>query len=140
MCSYHLFLISSASVRCIPFLSFIEPIFACRWVLYTKATLRAVFSLTMLIYFSFYSYALLFWLESGFEDAFADISNLTVRLIFLACVTELWGSSLFTLYHLHDNDLKFSSFHSLDPSVLQQKRIISLVSDLHHFLPLCLSC
>ena len=60
VCSCHLFLISSAYVRFIPFLSFIEPIFASRWVLYTRATLRAVFSLTMLIYFSVYSYALLF--------------------------------------------------------------------------------
>ena len=54
MYSYHLFLISSASIRSLPFLSFIEPIFACNIPLVSLVFLKRSLVFPILL-FSFIS-------------------------------------------------------------------------------------
>ena len=77
MYSYHLFLISSASVISLPFLSFIEPIFAWNVPLVSLIFLKTSLAFPILL---FSSISLHWWLRKAFLSLLApkDLAYLTV--------------------------------------------------------------
>ena len=91
--SCHLYLISSASVRSIPFLSFIEPIFA--WNVPLVSLIFFKRSLVFLIML-FSSISLHWWL----------------RKAFLSLLAICWNSAFRCLSFLFSFAFRFSSFHS----------------------------
>ena len=90
--SCHLFLISSAFVRCIPFLSFIEPIFAWNVPLVYPIFLKRSLVFPILLFSSIS----LHWL---------------LRKAFLSLLAILWNSAFRYLY-LSFSPLFFASLHS----------------------------
>ena len=94
MCSCHLFLISSAYVRSIPFLSFIEPIFAWHVPLVSLIFLKRSLVFPILL--------------------FSSISlHWSLRKAFVSLLAILWNSA-FRCFYLSFSPLcfHFSSFHS----------------------------
>jgi len=89
--SCHLFLISSASVRSIQFLSFIEPIFAWNVPLVSLIFLKRSLVFPILLFFSIS----LHW---------------SLRKAFLSLLAILWNSA-FKLEYLSFYHLLFTSFH-----------------------------
>ena len=92
MYSCHLFLISSASVRSIPSLSFIEPIFAWNVPLVSLIFLKRSLVVPILLFSS----VSLHW---------------SLRKAFLSLLAILWNSA-FKWVYLSFSPLLFSSFHS----------------------------
>ena len=90
--SCHLFLISSASVRSIPFLSFIEPIFVWNFPLISLIFLKRSLIFPILLFPS----VSLHW---------------SLRKAFLPLLAILWNSAFRCLY-LSFSPLFFTSFHS----------------------------
>ena len=90
--SYHLFLISSASVRSLPFLSFIMPILAWNVPLVSPVFLKRYLVFPIL----FFSSISLHW---------------SLRKAFLSLLAILWNSAFECIY-LSFSPLLFSSFHS----------------------------
>ena len=91
--SYHLFLISSASVRSRPFLSFIEPIFAWNVPLVSLIFLKKSLVFPILLFSSIS----LHWL---------------LRKAFLSLLAILWNFTFRCLYISFSFAFHFSSFHS----------------------------
>ena len=91
--SCHLFLISSASVRSIPFLSFIEPIFA--WNVPLVALIFLKISLVFPILL-FYSISLHWSLRKAFLSLLAILWNSTFSWVYLSFSPLLFASFLFT--------------------------------------------
>ena len=93
MCSCHLFLISSASVRSIPFLSFIEPIFAWNVPLVSRIFLKRSLVFPIL----FFSSISLHWsLKKAFLSLLAILWNSAFRCLYLSFSPLLFASLLFT--------------------------------------------
>ena len=94
--SCHLFLISSASVRSIPFLSFIEPIFAWNVPLVSLIYLKRSLVLPIL----FFSSISLHWsLKTAFLSLLAVLWNSAFRCLYLSfslCFLLPFFSQLFT--------------------------------------------
>ena len=91
--SYYLFLISSASVRSIPFLSLIVPIFAWNVPLvsnFLEATSNLFHSIVFLYFFAFITEAFLSFFAILWNSAFR-----WVYLSFLLCLSLLFFSQLF---------------------------------------------
>ena len=107
--SYHLFLISSASVRSIPFLSFIEPIFAWNYLLISLIFLKRSLVFPILLFFSIYL-------------------NRSLRNALLSLHAILW-SSAFKWVYFSFSPLPFTSLHFT---------AICKASSGNHF-PLCIS-
>jgi len=91
--SYHLFLISSASVRSLPFLSFIEPIFA--WYVPLVALIFLKRSLVFPILL-FSSISLYWSLRKAFLSLLAILWNAAFKWVYLSFSPLLFTSVLFT--------------------------------------------
>ena len=95
VCSCHLFLISSASVRSIPFLSFIEPIFAWNVPLVPLIFLRRSLAFPILLF----SYISLHWSWGRFSYLsllfFGTLHSSGHIFPFLLCFLLLFFSQLF---------------------------------------------
>ena len=93
MYSCHLFLISSASVRSIPFLSFIEPFYAWNVPLVSLIFLKRslVFPIQL-----FSSISLHWWLRKTFLSLLAILWNSAFKLVYLSFSPLLSTSLLFT--------------------------------------------
>ena len=95
VCSYHLFLISSASVRSIPFLSFIEPIFVWDVPLVSLIFLKRSLVFPILL---FSSISLHWSLKKAFLSLLAIFETLhsdAYIFPFLLCLYPLFFSPLF---------------------------------------------
>ena len=96
--SCHLFLISSASVRSIPFLSFIEPIFAWNVPLVSLIFLTRSLVFPILL---FSSISLHWSLRKAFLSPFAILWNCAFRCLYLSFSPLLFGlNSAYTLFSL----------------------------------------
>ena len=91
--SCHLFLISSASVRSIPFLSFIEPIFAWNVPLVSLIFLKISLVFPILL---FSSISLHWLLRKAFLSLLAILWNSAFRCLYLSLSPLLLASPLFT--------------------------------------------
>ena len=91
--SCHLFLISSASVRFIPFLSFIEPIFAWNVPLVSLIFLKRFLVFPILL---FASISLHWSLRKAFLSLLAILWNPAVKWVYLSFSPLLFTSLLFT--------------------------------------------
>ena len=103
--SCHLFLISSASVRSIPFLSFIEPIFA--WNVPSNF-LEEISSLSHSI-ISLYFFALI--TEEGFFSLLAILWNSGFKWVYLSFSPLLFASLLFIAIFKASSDNNFAFLH-----------------------------
>ena len=109
MYSCHLYLMSSASVRFIPFLSFIEPIFA--WnvpfvsLIFLKRSL--VFPILLLVS----SISLLWSLRKAFLSLLAILWNSAFKWVYLSFSLLLFTSLLFTAICKASSDSYFSFLH-----------------------------
>ena len=108
VCSCYLFLISSASVRSMPFLSFIEPIFA--WnvsfvsLIFLKRSL--VFPILLFSSISFH------WsLRKSFLSLLAFLWNSAFRCLYLSFSSLLFTSLLFTAICKASPDSHFAFLH-----------------------------
>lgn len=103
----------------------------------TAPSLKSSLSLALFINLSVYSHGL----GSGLEDTFADIWSHHTGLIFLACVTELWG---YLTVHPMPSTWQWSGVFILSfiksQCSLGAKDYFLLLSDLYPFLHLYLSC
>ena len=108
MYSCHLFLISSASVRSIPFLSFIKPIFARNVPL-----VSLIFLQRSLVYpILFFSSISLHWsLKKAFLSLLAILRNSAFRCLYLYFSPLLFASLLFTAICKASPDSHFAFFH-----------------------------
>ena len=93
MYSCHLFLISSASVRSIPFLSFIEPIFAWTVPLVSLIFLKRSLDFPILL---FSSISLHWSLRKAFLSLLAILWNSAFRCLYLSFPPLLFNSLLFS--------------------------------------------
>ena len=91
----HLFLISSAYVRSIPFLSFIEPIFAWNVPLVSLSLLKRSLVFPILLFFSI---SLNWSLRKAFLSLLAILWNSAFKQEYLSFSTLLFASLLFTLF------------------------------------------
>ena len=91
--SCHLFLISSASVRSIPFLSFFEPIFAWNVPLVSLIFLKRSLVFPILLFFSI---SLHWSLRKAFLSLLAILWNSAFRCFYLSFSPLLFASHLFT--------------------------------------------
>jgi len=91
--SCHLFLISSASVRSIPFLSFIEPIFAWNVPLVSLISLKRSLVFPILL---FSSISLHWALRKAFLSFLAILRNSAFKWVYLSFSPLLFASLLFT--------------------------------------------
>ena len=91
--SCHLFLISFASVRSIPFLSFIEPIFAWNVPLVSQIFLKRSLVFPILL---FSSISLHWPLRRAFLSLLAILWNSALRCLYLSFSPLLFESLLFT--------------------------------------------
>ena len=106
--SCHLFLISSASVRSIPFLSFIEPIFA--W----NAPLVSLIFLKGSLVFPIYCFPLFLfidWWGKLFLSLFAVLWNSAFKWIDLFFSPLIFASRLFTAICMASSDSHFAFLH-----------------------------
>ena len=110
--SCHLWLISSASVRSIPFLSFIEPIFAWNIPLVSLILLKRslVFPILLLS-----SISLHWYLKKAFLSLLAILWNSAFRCLYLSFSHLLFTSLLFTAIckASSDSHFAFSPFFSM---------------------------
>ena len=106
--SYHLFLISSASVRSIPLLSFIEPIFAWNVPLVSLIFLKRSLVFPILL---FSSISLHWLLRKAFLSLLAILWNSAFRCLYLSFYPSLFVSLLFTAICKASPDSSFSFLH-----------------------------
>src|SRR5574339_29310 len=119
--SCHLFLISSASVRSIPFLSFIEPIFA-----YNVPLVYLIFLKRSLVFpiLLFSSNSLHWSLRKAFLSLLAILWNSAFRCLYFSLSPLLFASLLFTAICKASPDSHFAFFaflfheDGLDPCLL----------------------
>ena len=106
--SYHLFLISSATVRSIPFLSFIVPIFAWNVVLVSLIFLMrsAVFPILL-----FSSISLHWSLMKSFLSLLAILWNSAFKWVYLSFSPLLFTSLLFKAICKASSDSYFAFLH-----------------------------
>ena len=105
--SYHLFLVSSASVRSILFLSFIEPIFAWNVPLVSLIYLKISLVFPILL---FSSISLHWSLRKAFLSLLAILWNSAFKWVYLSF--SLWlFSSLFTAICKASSDIDFAFLH-----------------------------
>ena len=90
--SYHLFLISSASVRSVPFLSFIKPIFTWNVPLVSLIFLKRSLVFPILL---FSSISLHWSLKKTFSSLLAILWNSAFRCLYLSFAPLLFTSLLF---------------------------------------------
>ena len=105
--SCHLFLISSASVRSMPFLSFIKPIFA-----WGVPLVSLIFLKRSLVFFSFVVFLYFFALisEEGFLSLFAILQNSAFKWEYLS-FSPLLVSLLLTAICKASSDNHFAFLH-----------------------------
>ena len=108
VCSCHLFLISSASVRSLPFLSFIEPIFAWNVPLVSLIFLKRSLVFPILL---FYSISLHWSLRKAFLSLLAILWNSAFKWEYLSFSPLLFASILFTAICKTSSDSHFSFLH-----------------------------
>ena len=108
VCSYHLFLISSASVNSIPFLSFIEPIFAWNIPLVSLIFLKRSLVFPILL---FSSISLHGSLKKAFLCLLAILWNSAFRCLYLSFSLLLFTSLLFTAICKASPDSHFAFLH-----------------------------
>ena len=106
--SCHLFLISPASVRSIPFLSFIEPIFAWNVPLVSLIFLKRSLVFPILL---FSSLSLQWSLEKAFLSLLAILWNSAFRYLYLSFSPLLFASLLFTAICKASPDSHFTFLH-----------------------------
>ena len=106
--SCHLFLVSSASVRSIPFLSFIEPIFAWNVPLVSLIFLRRSLVFPILLFFSI---SLHCSLKKAFLSLLAVFWNSAFRWIYLCFFPLPFASFLFSANCKAFSDNHFAFFH-----------------------------
>ena len=106
--SCHLFLISSASVRSIPFLPFIEPIFA-----WNIALVSLIFWKRSLVFpiLLFSSISLHWSLRKAFLSLLAILWNSAFRCLYLSFSPLLFTSLLFTAICKVSSDNRFAFLH-----------------------------
>ena len=105
--SCHLFLISSASVRSIPFLSFIEPIFAWNIPLLSLIFLKRSLVFPILLFSSIY----LYWsLKKAFISLLAILWNSVSEWVCLSFFPLLFASLLFMAICKASPDSHFAFF------------------------------
>ena len=106
--SCHLFLISSASVRSIPFLSFIEPIFAWKVTLVSLIFLKRSLVFPILL---FSSISLHWSLKKAYLSLLAILWNSAFRSFYLSFSPLLFASLLFTAICKASSDNHFAFLH-----------------------------
>ena len=106
--SCHLFLISSASVRSLPFLSFIEPIFAWNVPLVSLIFLKGSLVFPILL---FSSISLHWSLRKAFLSFFAILWNSAFKWVYLCFSPLLLASLLLTANCKASSDRHFAFFH-----------------------------
>ena len=106
--SCHLFLISSASVRSIPFLSFVEPIFAWNVPLVYLIFLKRSLDFPILL---FSSISLHWLLRKAFLSILAILWNSAFKWEYLSFSHLLFASLLFTAVYKASSDSHFSFLH-----------------------------
>ena len=106
--SWHLFLISYASVRSIPFLSFIEPIFAWNVPLVSLIFLKWSLVFPILL---FSSISLHWSLKKAFLCLLALLWNSAFRCVYLYFSPLLFTSLLFTVICKASSDKYFAFLH-----------------------------
>ena len=106
--SCHLFLISSASFRSIPFLSFIELVFA--WNIPLVALLFLKWSLVFSILL-FSSISLHWSLRKAFLSLLAILQNFAFKWVYLCFSPLPFASLLFTAICKASSDSHFAFFH-----------------------------
>ena len=104
----HLFLISSASVSSIPFLSFIEPIFAWNVPLVSLIFLKRSLVFPILL---FSSISLHWSLRKAFLSLLAILWNSAFRCLYLSFSPLLFASLLFTAICKASPDSHFAFLH-----------------------------
>ena len=107
--SCHLFLISSASVRSLPFLSFIEPIFAWNIPLVSIIFLKRCLVFPILL---FSSISLHSSLRNAFFSLLVILWNSAFRCLYLPFSHLLFASFLFTAICKASSDCHFAFLHS----------------------------
>ena len=106
--SCHLFLISSASVRSVPFLSFIEPIFAWNVPLVSLSFLKRSLDFPILLFFSI---SLHWSVRNAFLSLLAIIWNSAFKWVYLSFSSLPFTSLLFTAICNVSSDKHFAFFH-----------------------------
>ena len=106
--SYYLFLISSASVRSIPFLSFIEPIFAWNVPLVSVISLKRSLVFPILLFSSVYLHWLL---KKAFLSLLAILWNSAFKWVYLSFSPLLFASLLLTAIFEASLDSHFAFLH-----------------------------
>ena len=106
--SCHLFLISSASVRSLPFLSFIEPIFAWNAPLVFLIFLKRSLVFPILL---FSSISLHWSLRKAFLSLLAILWNSALRWVYLSFSLLLFVSLLFTAICKASSESHFAFLH-----------------------------
>ena len=106
--SYHLFLMSSASVRSIPFLSFIVPIFAWNVPLVSLIFLKRSLVFPILL---FSSISLHWSLRKAFSSLLAILWNSAFKWVYLSFSSLLFASLLFTAICKASSDSHFAFLH-----------------------------
>ena len=106
--SCHLFLISSASVRSVSFLSFIKPIFAWNLPLISLIFLKRSLVFPILLFYSISSH----WsLRKAFLSLLAILWNYAFRWEYLCLSPLLYASLLFTAICKASSDNHFAFLH-----------------------------
>ena len=108
--SCHLFLVSFASVRSIPFLSFIEPIFAWNVPLVSLIFLKRSLVFTILL---FSSISLHWSLRKALLSLLAILWNSAFKWMYLSFTPLLFASFLFSAIYKASSDNHFTFLHSL---------------------------
>ena len=106
--SYDLFLISSASVRSIPFLSFIKPIYAWNVPLVSLIVLKRSLVFPILL---FSSISLQWSLRKAFLSLLAILWHSVFRCLYLSFYPLLFASLLFTAFCKTSPDSHFAFLH-----------------------------
>ena len=135
--SCHLFLISSASVRSIPFLSFVEPIFAWNIPLVSLIFLKRSLVFHILL---FSSISLHWSLKKAFLSLLAILWNTAFRCLYLSFSPLLFASLLFTAVCKASPDSYFAFLHffSMGMVLIPVSCTMSRTS-IHSSLVVCLS-
>ena len=105
--SCHHFLTSSASVRSIPFLSFVEPVFAWNVPLVSLIFLKRSLVFSILL---FSSISLHWSLRKAFLSLLAILWNLVFKWVYLSYSPLLLASLLFTAICKASSDSQFAFF------------------------------
>ena len=108
VCSYHLFLVSSAYVRSIPLLSFLVPIFAWNIPLLSLIFLKSSLVFPILLFSSIYLHGLL---RKAFLSLLAILWNSVFKWVYLSFSPLPFTSLLFTAISKASLDSHFAFFH-----------------------------